>query len=135
MTGLKTLDNGKPIDVIYLDFSKAFDKVPIKHLESRLEHIGIRGLLVKWISAFLNHRSFNVKVGNDKSTTKPVTSGVPQGSVLGPVLFLIYTADLINQIVSKNAVYADDIKIYGNPQTKSQTLQSDLDVIKNWCDD
>lgn len=126
-------DNGSPVDIIYIDFAKAFDRVPHRRLLSKLEHFGIRGHLLMWIRAYLSERTFQVKVGNTLSPPCPVTSGVPQGSCLGPLLFLIYTADLPNVIKSRCAFFADDVKVYGNPFDSD--LSTDIAAIEKWCDE
>ena len=109
------LNNNHPIDVIYLDFSKAFDKVPHAALLLKLDHTGFRGQLLSWIKAYLSDRKFCVRVGDHFSDFTAVSSGVPQGSVLGPLLFLIYVADLPLHVKCKISSFADDSKLYGNP--------------------
>ena len=84
-----TLQNGIPVDVVYLDFSKAFDSVPHQRLLVKLRAYGMQGKLLDWIKAFLTHRQQRVIINNSKSIFTDVISGVPQGSVLGPLLFLI----------------------------------------------
>lgn len=106
------VDAGEPVDIIYLDFSKAFDRVPLRRLLFKLRHLGIAGNVLLWIEAFLTGREFSVRVGNDFSTSRPVCSGVPQGSVLGPLLFLLYVSDLPFMLKSNVVAYADDMKIY-----------------------
>lgn len=130
-----SFDKNEPVDVIYLDYSKAFDKVPLNRLVKKLKHCGISGSLLGWISDFLSNRKFRVKVGQILSELKTVLSGVPQGSVLGPLLYLIYTSDVPRMLTSKCSLYADDTKIYGNPLTQSTQLQLDLDIIVKWSDD
>lgn len=130
----KLLDRGEPVDIIYLDFEKAFDRVPLERLVYKLEHYGIRGQLLSWISAFLFNRSFHVRVNNCLSDKKSVLSGVPQGSVLGPVLFVIFINDLLDSISSPKSCYADDTKLYNNPVTNYQEIKEDLNRIQQWCD-
>lgn len=130
----KNFDQRVPTDVIYLDFSKAFDRVPKRRLLYVLDHYGIRGHLLSWLSSFLSDRCFFVRVGSSHSQLRPVISGVPQGSVLGPILFILYVADLRQSITSRCAFYADDSKIYGNPLTDHAQIQNDLLSISAWCD-
>lgn len=130
----KMLDNCECVDIVYLDFSKAFDKVPKIRLLHKLEHFGIRGPLLAWIESFLSNRVFKVKVGSAFSESRNVLSGVPQGSVLGPLLFLLYTSDIRHHISSFCSFYADDTKIYSNPLTCHQVIQQDLYNIQEWSD-
>ena len=88
-----SLQNGIPIDVVYLDFSKAFDSVPHRHLLVKLQAHGIKGKLLNWIRAFLTDRRQWVIINNSQSNESNVDSGVPWGSVLGPLLFLIYVCE------------------------------------------
>lgn len=131
----RSLDEGSPVDVIYLDFFRAFDRVPHGRLLHKLDHLGIRGHILSWIKAFLSDRSFRVRAGECFSSSRPVLSGVPQGSVLGPILFLLYIADLPMNIKSQCSQFADDTKIFGNPNNSSYQLQSDLDSLTHWCNE
>jgi hypothetical protein len=127
------LDEGKAVDVVYLDFSKAFDKVPTDLLLQKLDACGIRGLLHGWVADFLKGRKFRVRVGDGLSDMFDVISGVPQGSVLGPKLFLLYTAELPKLVSSSCVQYADDTKLYVNPLISHSALQNDLNLLSNWC--
>ena len=130
-----SLDRKRPVDVIYFDFAKAFDRVPKMRLLHKLEHFGIRGTLLAWIDAFLTDREFFVRVGDARSSVRTVLSGVPQGSVLGPALFLIYISDLAAILKSKFSFYADDLKIFADAMEGSHTLQEDLDAVSGWSEE
>ena len=106
------IECGKSVDVIYLDYSKAFDRVPHARLISKLLGYGIDGVLLKWIKDFLTNRKQHICVRGSYSSWCNVTSGVPQGSVLGPILFIIYVNDLPEVVQSKLWMFADDTKIY-----------------------
>ena len=108
------LDASKPprIDAIFLDWSKAFDRCDHFILLQKFHRYGICGNLLSWIKDFLFERQQRVIFAGDKSDWIPVTSGVPQGSVLGPVLFNLFTSDLINYVQSPLPQYADDTVLY-----------------------
>ena len=99
-------------DCIYLDYQKAFDSVPHRRLISKLRSYKINECLVRWVENYLQDRSQFVEINGDKSQWIPVTSGIPQGSVLGTLLFLIYINDLPENVNSTVYMYADDTKIY-----------------------
>ena len=105
-------DLGLPWDTIYTDFSKAFDSVPHQRLLNKIHAYGIRGKLLKWIESFLSDRKQRVVLGNQKSNWQPVTSGIPQGSVLGPILFTIFINDIPEVVESLMKLFADDAKIF-----------------------
>ena len=106
------MDKGKDVDVIYLDFCKAFDKVPHRRLLKKLWAYGIRSKLHVWIKEFLSNSTQKVVVEGKESATAQVKSGIPQGSVLGPILFLIYINDLPSVILVLKKLFADDAKLY-----------------------
>ena len=108
----RNLSAGKQIDLILLDFSKAFDKVNHSKFLRKLHQYGIRGNALNWIRAFLGNRSQTVVLDGEESGSVPVTSGVPLGSVLGLILFLIYINDLPDELASKIRLTADDTAVY-----------------------
>uniref|UniRef100_A0A914NR73 Reverse transcriptase domain-containing protein n=1 Tax=Meloidogyne incognita TaxID=6306 RepID=A0A914NR73_MELIC len=115
------IQNNCNVDVIYIDIKKAFDSVPINLLLYKLKQAGITGKLLTFLENFLTNRTFRVKIDDVLSENKPIHSGVPQGSVLGPLLFLIFINDLPNYI-SENVgikMYADDVKLYKVQKEKS----------------
>lgn len=128
------LDQGIPYDCIYLDYAKAFDKVPHIRLCRKIESHGIKGDLLKWLSNFLKNRTQMVTINNHSSSNTNVISGIPQGSVLGPILFLIYINDISEGINSVIKIFADDTKIFRalNMHTDNILLQIDLDRLLEW---
>ena len=132
----KALNNKLQIDIAILDLSKAFDKVPHMRLLSKLDHYGIRGHLLTWLQSFLNDRSQQVVVDGCFSSPCKVSAGVPQGSVLGPTLFLLYINDISEGIHSQIKLFADDCLVYRNVQTSTdqQILQQDLNTLIKWAD-
>ena len=130
----KWVDDGSPVDVVYLDFQKAFDKVPHQRLLLKLKAHGIVNDVINWIEKWLTHRRQRVIVDGEISNWKSVLSGVPQGSVLGPILFLIYINDLEDDISSKVPKFADDTKVFRKVtnDTDKQSLQDHLDKLVKW---
>ena len=130
----KQLDNHNNIDVIYLDFQKAFDKVPHARLMKKLQGYGIRGKLYNWIENFLKERKQKVVLNGSESKWQQVTSGIPQGSVLGPILFLIYINDLPDVVENTVKLFADDTKLYStvNNDEDIESLQKDIDSLSRW---
>ena len=110
----RRLDEVKQVEVCYLDFSKAFDSVNHRLLLRKMETFGISGQIYRWLEDFLSRRTFYVKVGDRCSSLVNVTSGVPQGSVLGPVLFLLFINDLASTLQSPSFIFAEDVKIVGS---------------------
>jgi len=129
------LNHGAAIDVIFLDFAKAFDRVPHERLLLKLELLGLGGALLTWLRSFLRGREQRVVLGSSCSDWVPVGSGVPQGSVLGPTLFAAYINDLPRLITNTSKLYADDCKLIGiADEPGCSSLQSDLDAVVEWCD-
>ena len=130
------MQKGAQTDVIVMDFSKAFDKVSHQKLCSKLNTYGIAGKTNSWINSFLTNRTQRVVVEGVSSDEVPVSSGVPQGSVLGPSLFLFYINDMPTNITSTVRLFADDTIVYIalKPKSNSKTLQEDLDKLSIWED-
>ena len=131
----KLLDDGNMLDQVYLDFSKAFDKVPHQRLILKLQNIGVKGKLLSWIESFLTNRMQSVKVNGIRSFWSSVLSGVPQGSVLGPLLFILYVNDLPNCLTTCSCkIFADDTKIASkvNSCDQADLLQEDLNRLYEW---
>ncbi len=128
------LNNKKEIDVAILDFSKAFDKVLHQRLMYKLDHYGIRGGLLSWTENFLTGRSQRVVVEGQHSNSAPVDSGVPQGTVTGPLWFLLYINDLPSQLNSTCRLFADDCLLYApiSKESDKQILQQDLHTLELW---
>ena len=130
-------DTNKQLDIIYLDFSKAFDKVSHEKLLHVLRHYKIHKNLLSWIENYLSGRTQSTLVDDTYSSTIQVTSGVPQGSVLGPLLFITYLQDLINKINTTCKLvtvyaFADDLKLL-SPCTKD--LQRALNIVNTWVNE
>ena len=132
----KWIDVGSPVDIIYLDFQKAFDKVPHQRLLLKLKAHGIGDSITDWIEQWLTDRRQRVVVDGEVSNWKSVLSGVPQGSVLGPILFLIYINDLDDSITSNVLKFADDTKLFRkvNTDVDKQHLQNDIDRLVKWSE-
>ena len=125
------LDKGPgQVDVILLDFSKAFDVVPHQRLLSKLHSYGITNNTSNWIMKFLTQRTQSVVVNGSTSKEAPVTSGVPQGTVLGPLLFLIYINDIEDNLICPLRLFADDSAIYRGISCLQDALQLQKDLIK-----
>ena len=128
------MTEGKQTDLILLDFSKAFDKVNHLKLLYKLQVHGVQGKTLGWIESFLVGRSQTVVLDGESSDELPVLSGVPQGSVLGPILFLLYINDLPENVQSQVRLFADDTAVYLTVQDPNDSgrLQSDLNVLQEW---
>ena len=129
-----SLDSGIQTDMVVLDFSKAFDCVPHQRLMRKLHHYGIRGSTHHWIASFLTGWIQKVVVEGSSSDSAPVVSRVPQGSVLGPRLFLLFINDLPDNITSNTRLFADDCIVYQqiNSPEDCRVLQDDIDSLARW---
>ena len=121
-------------DAILLDFSKTFDKVPRKRLLLKLDHYSVRGKTLAWVDAFLSNRSQSVVVDRVSSNSAPVLSGVPQGSVLGPLLFLVYINDVPKCVSSDTGLFANNTLLHRPVPSPDDpvALQSDLTSLEEW---
>ena len=130
----KMLDEENNIDAVYLDFRKAFDTVPHRRLLIKLGNYGVDGKIAGWIQNFLEDRRQCVVVNGEKSGWTPVSSGIPQGSVLGPALFVSYINDLPEVVHSLIAMFADDAKLFRRIASRADCdlLQQDLDRLEVW---
>ena len=120
-----------------MDYAKAFDTVPHQRLVYKLSRYGINAGAVSWIENFLENRTQQVIVQGEESAWKPVTSGIPQGSVLGPVLFVIFINDLPERVTSEAYLFVDDTKIFcimKNEEDRGE-LQKDLNELNKWSND
>lgn len=132
----EAFENKHEVHAIYTDFSKAFDVVNHELLVEKLGHAGICGSLLRWCESYLRNRSQLVMVRGFKSPSRIVPSGVPQGSHLGPLFFLVYVNDLCTNITSKFQMFADDLKLYREIHSNDDKmcLQRDINTINDWCD-
>ena len=127
------IDEGLPVGAIYLDFSKAFDRVPHCRLAMKLNEHGIGGDVNRWITEWLLGRVHRVIINGTSSGWSPIKSGGPQGSVFGPILFVIYIND-IDEMHNNILKFADDTKLFSRIASSkdAELLQRDLNTIYRW---
>ncbi len=131
------IDGGKEVRAVFCDISKAFDRVWHRGILYKLSSLGICGSLHNWFSSYLSNRKQRVVYSNSSSDWSSLNAGVPQGSILGPLLFLIFINDIVQEIKSNIRLFADDTSLYivvEDPVTSSVTLNADLTTIHNWSD-
>lgn len=132
----KCMEGGCQVDVIYTDYSKAFDRINHDLLLAKLSRIGIRGNLLRWFASYINNRSQAVVVNNYVSSWVGIPSGVPQGSLLGPLLFVIFVNDIESCFQTSNLLcFADDMKIYAPIRSAQDAMNLQLDLLRleNYC--
>ena len=131
----RALDEGKEVRVVFCDISKAFDRVWHKGLLRKLESIGIRGSLLSWVNNYLSERKQRVVINNSTSSWRDINAGVPQGSILRPLLLIVFINDILTDINSTIKLFADDTSLYlivDDPQETAQTLNDDLVKLHAW---
>lgn len=129
------IEKRKQIDAVYIDFSKAFDRVPHLLAVEKLRRMGFPDWLTGWIASYLQNRRASVRLGAIKSESFHITSGVPQGSHLGPLLFILFVNDLCGELKSFKSMYADDLKIFRVVSSALDccALQADVEQVVDWC--
>ena len=135
-TFAKAIDDGKEIRVIFCDISKAFDRVWHEELLFKLRRMGISGTLLEWFKSYLDQRHQRVVLEGSFSDVKEVKAGVPQGSILGPLLFLVFINDIVNDIGSSVKLFADDTSLYlivEDPVMAANLMDIDLNKIHHWA--
>ena len=132
----EALNNRLSTHCVLIDFAKAFDSVPHGRLLLKLQALGVHGSLLQWFRSFLTTRRQRVVVNGHFSDWSAVSSGVPQGSILGPLLFIIYVNDISSVVRSNIQMFADDLTLYRVVSSfeDCKQLQKDLDSVLNWCD-
>jgi hypothetical protein len=131
----EAFEGGFDVHCIYTDFCKAFDTVNHKILLNKLYTYGVRDPFLSWTSTYISNRTQHVVLKGVRSSAYCSTSGVPQGSIIGPLLFIIFINDITDSLTSASLLYADDLKIYKIIKTQLDVfdLQEDVRRIENWC--
>ena len=132
-TFCKTLDDGLEVRAVFCDISKAFDRVLHKGLLFKLKRAGINGLLLDWLTNYLTERKQRVVIPGGTSDWEFIKAGVPQGSILGPLLFLLYINDIVTDIHSGVRLFAADTSLYiivNDPTDATEQLNIDLETIQ-----
>ena len=133
------IDQGETVHCAFIDYSKAFDTLDHKILCTKLQNLGFDKQIVNWCTNYLTGRVQCVKILNEKSPNMPISCGVPQGSILGPLFFIIYVNDLLKLFSDdtvKITLYADDTVLYTshlNTEEAARCLEGGLNVLSNWC--
>lgn len=129
------LEKRQQIDAIYVDFTKAFDRVPHSLAVDKLSRMGLPAWLTRWISSYLTDRSAYVRIHGASSDPFVITSGVPQGSHLGPLLFVLFVNDVCQAIKSPKVMFADDLKFFRVVSSILEccAIQDDIDALLDWC--
>ena len=128
---MELIEEGVPVDLLFFDFRKAFDRVPHNRLIFKLQCLGIDGKVLDIIKDFLMGRTFRVSVQGEFSSFKDILSGIPQGSVLGPLLFILFINDLPDCLKSSVKIFADDLKLIANLSDKA-VIDDDLKSLEDW---
>src|SRR3989442_54685 len=134
---MNVIDEGGCVDIVYLDFQKAFDKVPHRNLIRKVKGFGIEDKVIGWIENWLGNRTQRVVINGVSSDWKDVKSGVPPGSILGPLLFTMYIEDIDEVLKSSKLLkFADDTKVWGRVNTKEDAvlIQDDLNSLCEWSE-
>ncbi|KAL8610848.1 hypothetical protein ACOMHN_056703 [Nucella lapillus] len=135
-TWTSIIDEGGSVDVVYMDYQKVFDSVPHRRLLGKVRAHGVEWKVLGWIQDFLKERRQKVVINGIHSQDADVTSGIPQGSMLGPLLFVMFINDLPRVVKSEVKMFADNTKLYGRSDTAQgiQDMQDDLDQLQMWSD-
>ena len=134
----EAFDSGKEVRAVFCDVSKVFDRVWHRGLLYKLSCIDCSNPVVKWFSSYLSGRRQRVVINGESSDWSPIRAGVPQGSILGPLLFLIYINDIVKDIGSAIRLFADDTSLYivvDSPETAAGIINTDLSKMNNWAID